>query len=85
MPRFYFDLIDGKKIPDAAGQILRDRGAAIRVADKLAHDIYKIRPELRGKDFSILVRNEDGEEVHRADVEAADRAERRPAADGVPH
>jgi|AraplaDrversion2_2_1032049.scaffolds.fasta_scaffold56905_2 hypothetical protein len=74
MPRFYFDLIDGKKVPDVAGQLLRDEGAAVRVADKLARDIYKIRPELRGKDYSILVRDEDGEEVHRADIEAADHA-----------
>lgn len=73
MPRFYFDLIDGKKVPDPAGQMLRDKGAATRVADKLARDIYKIRPELRGKDFSILVRGEDGEEVYRAEIEAADQ------------
>ncbi len=71
MPRFYFDLIDGKKVPDPAGQMLRDAGAATRVADKLARDIYKIRPELRGKDFSILVRGEDGEEVYRAELEPA--------------
>jgi hypothetical protein len=74
MPRFYFDLIDGKKVPDPAGQMLRDEGAAARVADKLARDIYKIRPELRGKDFSILVRGEDGEEVYRAELEPADQA-----------
>jgi hypothetical protein len=76
MPRFYFDLIDGKKVPDPAGQMLRDEGAAARVADKLARDIYKIRPELRGKDFSILVRGEGGEEVYRAEIEAAEQVER---------
>jgi hypothetical protein len=73
MPRFYFDLVDGKKVPDLAGQILRDRATAIRVADKLAHDLYKIRPELRGKDFTIRVRDEAGEEVHRADIADGDQ------------
>lgn len=70
MPRYFFDLIDGKTVPDDAGQILRDNGLAIRVADKLARDIYKIRPELRDRDFAIVVRDEKGNEVHRADVVA---------------
>jgi hypothetical protein len=77
MPRYYFDLTDGKKVPDMAGQMLRDKGVAARVADKLARDIYKIRPELRGKDYAISVRDETGEEVYRADVEAADAMHRR--------
>ncbi|OYU88823.1 MAG: hypothetical protein CFE29_14730 [Bradyrhizobiaceae bacterium PARB1] len=72
MPRYYFDLIDGKTVPDVAGQLLRDTGVAIRVADKLARDIYKIRPELRDKDYAISVRDEAGDEVHRADVAASD-------------
>lgn len=71
MPRFYFDLIDGKSVTDEAGQELRDTGAAMRVADKLARDIYKIRPELRGDDFAISVRDEAGDVVHRAEIEAA--------------
>lgn len=70
MPRYYFDLIDGKNISDEVGQELRDKGAAMRVADKLARDVYKIRPELRGDDFAISVRNEQGDEVHRAVLEA---------------
>lgn len=73
MPRYYFDLIDGKSVPDNAGQTLRDTAAAKRVADKLAHDIFKIRPELRGKTFAIAVRNEAGDEVHRAEVQAPDQ------------
>lgn len=81
MPRFFFDLVDGKRVPDPAGQVLRDPSAAVRVADKLAGDVYKIRPELRGKDFSIHVRDENGDEVHRADIVAADHAERREVID----
>jgi hypothetical protein len=72
MPRFYFDLVDGKTVPDAAGQILRDKLLATQIADKLAHDIYKIRPELRGKDFAISVRDEEGDEIHRSEVANAD-------------
>jgi hypothetical protein len=72
MPRYYFDLIDGKTVPDMAGQVLRDRLLATQIADKLAHDIYKIRPELRGENFAIVVRDEAGDEIHRASVENAD-------------
>ena len=72
MPRYYFDLVDGTTVPDASGQILRNELLAAEVADKLAGDIYKIRPELRGKHFAISVRNEEGEEIHRADVVSSD-------------
>ncbi|MES2028690.1 MAG: hypothetical protein V4477_05890 [Pseudomonadota bacterium] len=68
MPRFYFDLVDGTTVPDTSGQVLRDQLLAAEVADKLAGDIYKVRPELRGKHFVISVRNEEGNEIHRADV-----------------
>lgn len=72
MPRFYFDLVDGKTVPDASGQILSNKLLAAQVADKLAGDIYKIRPELRGKDYAISVRDEEGDEIHRADVVSPD-------------
>ncbi|QUS37998.1 hypothetical protein RPMA_03325 [Tardiphaga alba] len=70
MPRFFFDLVDGKNVSDETGQELRNEGAAKHVAEKLARDIYKIRPELRGNHFAIKVRNADGEEVHRAQLTA---------------
>jgi len=67
----FFDLIDGKNIRDEVGQELPDDGAAMRVAEKLARDIYKIRPELRGDDFAICVREDDNREVHRVCLDAA--------------
>jgi len=70
MPRFYFDLIDGKNVRDEAGQELRDDNAAKRVAEKLARDIYKIRPELRGDHFAIKVRDASNAEIHRARLTA---------------
>ena len=70
MPRFYFDLIDGKNVCDEAGQELQSESVARRVADKLARDIYKIRPELRGDHFAIKVRDAAGDEVHRARLTA---------------
>lgn len=73
MPRFYFDLVDGKTVSDVAGQLLRNEVMASQVADKLARDIYKIRPELRGKDYAISVRDEAGDEIHRADVANIDK------------
>jgi hypothetical protein len=72
MPRYYFDLVDGKTVPDMSGQVLRDRLLATQIADKLAHDIYRIRPELRGANFWIAVRDEAGDEFHRASVNNAD-------------
>ena len=58
-----------------AGQVLRDRVLAGQIADKLAQDIYKIRPELRGKNFAIAVRDEAGDEFHRASVEHVDNVD----------
>jgi hypothetical protein len=39
------------------------------VADRLASEIYQVRPELRGKGYAICVTNADGEQVHRAPID----------------
>jgi hypothetical protein len=69
MPRYHFDLIDHKTVEDEGGQILADDVMAGDVADRLAEDLYRIRPELRGKGYSILVSNAEGETVHKAPIE----------------
>jgi hypothetical protein len=68
VPRYHFDLIDHKTAKDAGGQFLADDITACDVADRLAEELFKVRPELRGEGFSILVSNADGDEVHYAPV-----------------
>jgi hypothetical protein len=71
MPRYHFDLIDSRTVADVGGRTLEDDIAAADAADNLAAELYKGRPELRGKDYAVLVTNADGEEVHRAPVDGA--------------
>jgi hypothetical protein len=68
MPRYHFDLVDHKTVEDNGGQILADDVTASDVADELAARVYEVRPELRGKGYSILVTDSQGNEVHRAPV-----------------
>ena len=69
MPRYYFDLIDHVTVEDRGGQILVDDGAAAHVADELARKLCEIQPELRDRGFSVVVKDANGVEVHRAPVE----------------
>ena len=68
MPRYHFDLVDHKTVKDEGGQFLADDITACGVADRLAEELFQVRPELRGSGYSILVSNADGDEVHRAPV-----------------
>jgi hypothetical protein len=74
MPRYHFDLIDGVTIADQGGQIVADDIMAADVADRLAKELLRRRPELGGRRYSILVTNEDGEEIHRAELDQSDRS-----------
>jgi len=67
MPRYHFDLI-GKQttIVDHSGLDLADDMLASDAADRLANELYSVRPELRQQHCSILVTDEDGEEICRA-------------------
>jgi len=69
MPRYHFDLI-GKQttIVDHSGLDLADDILASDAADRLANELYSVRPELRHQHCSILVTDEDGEEICRAPV-----------------
>ena len=69
MPRYHFDLVDHKTVEDQGGQVLPDDVMASDVADRLAEDLYRLRPELHGKGYSILVTDTEGETVHKAPVE----------------
>lgn len=50
---------------DEGGAELPDDIQALDVAEKIARRLLEERPELRGRRFSILVTNQDGEEVGR--------------------
>jgi hypothetical protein len=69
MPRYHFDLVDHRTVEDHGGQILADDIAASDVADELARRMYDLRPELRGKGYSILVTDFEGRDVYRAPID----------------
>jgi hypothetical protein len=69
MPRYHFDLVDHTTVEDKGGQVLADDVTASDVADRLAEDLFQVRPELRGKGYSILVSDAQGETIHKAPVE----------------
>lgn len=62
MPRYHFDVIGRNTIADRRGLLLPD------AADRLASELYEIRPELRVRECAVLVTDDDGEEVHRAPI-----------------
>jgi hypothetical protein len=63
--RFHFDLVDGKTIADKSGQELEDAVQASEVADKLAKRLVEEDSSLAARGYSVLVSDEDGEEVYR--------------------
>ena len=68
MPRYHFDLIGKQTIVDHDGLDLADDMLASDAADRLANELYSVRPEFRQQHFSILVTDEDGEEVCRSPI-----------------
>jgi hypothetical protein len=66
MQRYHFDLVDHTTVEDKGGQIFADDIVAADVADELALRVYKVRPELRGKGYSILATNAEGNEIVRS-------------------
>lgn len=63
MPRYHFDLVDSKTVTDEGGAELSDDIQALDVAEVIARRLLKERPELKGRHFSILVTNQEGEEI----------------------
>lgn len=69
MPRYHFDLVDSKTVADEGGAELPDDVKALDVAEEIARRLLKERPELEGRNFSILVTNQDGEEIGRVPLD----------------
>jgi hypothetical protein len=68
MPRYHFDLIGKQTIIDQSGLDLADDIVAADAADRLANELYSVRPELRRQHCSILVTDQDGEEICRSNI-----------------
>lgn len=69
MPRYHFDLVNTKTITDQGGAELIDDIEAMDSADALARRILDERPELKSRHYSILVTNQDGDEICRLPFE----------------
>ena len=69
MPRYHFDLVDSKTIADKGGQELPDDAMAERKAKQLAASLRKAQPELKNRNFAILVTNQDGERICRVPLD----------------
>jgi hypothetical protein len=65
MPHYHFDLVNTKTIADEGGAELSDDIAAMDSADLIARRLLGERPDLKNRHFSILVTNEEGDEVCR--------------------
>jgi hypothetical protein len=65
MPHYHFELVNTKTVADQGGAELPDDIEAMDSADEIAHRILDERPYLKDRHYSILVTNEDGEEICR--------------------
>jgi hypothetical protein len=65
MPHYHFDLVNTKTITDEGGAELSDDIAAMDSADRIARRLLGERPDLKNRHYSILVTNEDGDEICR--------------------
>jgi hypothetical protein len=59
MPRYFFHLEDGERVPDRLGQELRDDSAALRLAAEVGVALRR----RRGRIWRVVVTNEWGYEV----------------------
>lgn len=69
MPRYHFDLVDSRTVADQGGSDLPDDLKALVVAEEIARRLARDRPDLKGRHFSILVTNQDGEEIGRVPLD----------------
>jgi hypothetical protein len=63
MPLYHFDLVNTKTRADAGDAELPDDIEAIDCADTIARHVLTARPDVKNHHYSILVTNEEGEEI----------------------
>jgi hypothetical protein len=61
--------VDSKTVNDEGGTELPDDMQAMDVAEELARRLLAERPELKGRHYSILVTNQDGDEIGRCPLD----------------
>jgi hypothetical protein len=69
MPRYHFHLIDSETLADKGGHELPDNATAEMVAKQLAERLRGDLPQLRNRNFAIVVTDEDGERVCRIPID----------------
>jgi len=69
MPLYHFDLVNTKTNFDAGDAELPDDIEAMDCADLIARRVLRMRPEVKNHQYSILVTNEDGEEICRLPID----------------
>ena len=69
MPRYHFYLVDSQTVADKGGHELPDNATAENVAKHLAERLRGDLPELRNRNFAIVVTDEDGERVCRIPID----------------
>jgi len=63
MPLYHFDLVNTRTNVDAGDAELPDDVEAMDCADLIAKRVLKARPEVKNHHYSILVTNEEGQQV----------------------
>jgi hypothetical protein len=69
MSRYHFDLVDSKTVADEGGAEVSDDIKAMDIAKEIARRLLLERHELKNRQYSILVSNENGEEVCRVPLD----------------
>jgi hypothetical protein len=69
MPFYHFDLINSRTVADEGGAELPDDIVAMDSADALARRLLDEHPDLRNRHFSVLVTNDDGDEICRVPLD----------------
>jgi hypothetical protein len=70
VPRYHFDLVDTKTVRDEGGSEPSGDIEAMDVAEELARRLVRERPEFKGRHYSILVTNQDGDEIGRCSLDS---------------
>jgi hypothetical protein len=65
---FHFDIVGTDIMTEAADHEFEDAVAATEFADKLAARLSMAEPELAREGYSIRVKDDQGEEVYRAEL-----------------
>jgi hypothetical protein len=77
MPRFYFDLVGPESVLDQHGMLLGDLQFAAHAAERLAAELFTVRPELRGTASVVLL---DAHRSNRSIASPSRRIQRRKTA-----